>query len=223
MMDSLISKKTLTEQIYDKLRYDITHKKLKCNERIDIAKLKEELGISQTPIREAVMKLEQEGIVEFLPNIGVRVINIVPNDVNQVFDVNSILDCGAIYLAYQSDKFEKLISELKLNADAYLALVSSKPTDKYWSVARSAHDVFYKYADNDALCKAARQIEAKTNIYFGECAGSQTNRSYGAAEHYSIYEAAKNHDYQKTVEAMQKHWENAKLRLLKWCDEQGYK
>ena len=222
-MDSLISKITLTEQIYDKLRCDITQKKIKCTERIDIAKLKREFGISQTPIREAIMKLEKEGLVEFLPNVGAQVISIVQKKVSQVFDVNSILDCGAIYLAYQSNKFEQLVAELKQNVDAYLALVSSKPTDEYWLVARGAHDVFYKYADNDALRKTARQIEAKTNIYFGECEGSQTNRSYGAAEHYSIYEAAKNHDYQKTVEAMQKHWENAKLRLLKWCYEQGYK
>jgi DNA-binding GntR family transcriptional regulator len=222
-MDNLISKKTLTEQIYDKLRYDITRKKIKCNERIDIARLKGEFGTSQTPIREAIMKLEKEGLVEFLPNVGAQVISIVQEKVSQVFDVNSILDCGAIYLAYQSDKFEKLVTELKQNIDAYHALVSSNPTDKYWLVARSTHDVFYKYADNDALCKTALQIEAKTNIYFGECVGSQTSRSYGAAEHYLIYEAVKNHDYLKTIEAMQKHWENSKLRLLQWCDEQGYK
>jgi DNA-binding GntR family transcriptional regulator len=221
-MNNFISKKTLTEQIYDKLRYDITHKKLMCSERIDIAKLKDELGISQTPIREAIMKLEQEGLVELLPNIGARVIKIIPNDVNQVFDVNSILDCGAIYLAFKSNQFEKLIADLKQNVDAYLALVSANPTDEYWSVARSAHDVFYKYADNDALCRTAHQIEAKSNIYFGECEGSLTNRSYGAKEHYIIYEAAKNHDYQKTVEAMQSHWQSAKRRLLKWCEKQGY-
>ena len=221
-MDNLISKKTLTEQIYDKLRYDITRKKIKCNERIDIARLKGEFGTSQTPIREAIMKLEKEGLVEFLPNVGAQVISIIKEKVSQVFDVNSILDCGAIYLAYQSDKFEKLVTELKENTDAYFALVSSNPSDKYWSIARSTHDVFYKYADNSALCEAARQIEAKTNIYFGECVGSHSKRSYGAEEHYLIYEAVKNHDYQKTVEAMQKHWGNSKSRLLKWCDEQGY-
>lgn len=222
-MDSLISKITLTEQIYNKLRYDITRKKIKCNERIDIAKLKGELGISQTPIREAIMNLEKEGLVEFLPNVGAQVISIVQEEVSQVFDVNSILDCGAVYLAYRSNKFEKMVAELKNLVETYLTLASSNPTEEYWSCGLDIHGVFYKYANNEALRRIARQIEAKTGIYFGEYILTKANHSSGTEEHYAIYEATKNHDYQKTVEAMQAHWENAKLRLLKWCDEQGYK
>ncbi|MDZ4133582.1 MAG: GntR family transcriptional regulator [Dethiobacteria bacterium] len=222
-MATLISKRSLTEQLYEKLRYDITHKEIRCGEKIDISKLKEELNISQTPIREAIIKLEQEGLVEFIPNVGARVINIAQKDVSQVFDVNSILDCGAIYLAYQSNKFEDLVSGLKSYTEAHLKMASSNPTDEYWSQAQNVHIIFYKYADNDALYRAARQIEAKADILFGEYILSEANRCCGAEEHYAIYEATKNHDYQKTVEAMQTHWENAKLRLLKWCDEHGYR
>ena len=222
-MTALINKRSLTEQLHDKLRYDITHKVIRCGEKIDISKLKEELNISQTPIREAIIKLEQEGLVEFIPNVGARVINIAQKDVSQVFDVNSILDCGAIYLAYKNHKFEDLVLSLKNYTEAHLKLASSNPTDEYWSQAQNVHIIFYKYADNDALYRAARQIEAKADILFGEYILSETNRCCGAEEHYTIYEATKNHDYQKTVEAMQAHWENAKLRLLKWCDEQGYK
>lgn len=223
MVDSLISKITLTEQIYDKLHYDITRKKIKCNERIDIVKLKSELGISQTPIREAIMKLEKEGLVKFLPNVGARVINIVQKDVSQVFEVNSILDCGAIYLSYRSNKFEEMVAELKKLVETYLTLASPNPTEEYWSCALRTHSIFYKYANNDALCRTARQIEAKTGIYFGEYILTKTNCCDGAEEHREIYEATKKHDCQKTVAAMQTHWENAKLRLLKWCDEQGYR
>ncbi len=221
-MVALISKKSLTEQLYEKLRYDITHKAIRCGEKIDISKLKGELNISQTPIREAIIKLEQEGLVEFIPNVGARVINITQKDVSQVFDVNSILDCGAIFLAFKSDKFEDLVSGLKKYVEAHLKLASSNPTDEYWSQAQNVHNIFYKYADNDALYRAARQIEAKADILFGEYILSEKNRCCGAEEHYAIYEATKNHDLQKTIEALQTHWENAKLRLLKWCDEKGY-
>jgi DNA-binding GntR family transcriptional regulator len=221
-MAKLISKTSLTDQLYEKLRYDITHKEIMCGEKLDISKLKQELSISQTPIREAIIKLEQEGLVEFIPNVGARVIDIAKKDVSQVFDVNSILDCGAIYLAYQNHNFEDLVSDLKKHAEAHLNLVSSLPTDDYWKQAQNVHFIFYKYADNDALYRAARQIEAKADILFGEYILSEKNRSCGAEEHYTIYEATKKHDYPKTVEAMQAHWEKAKLRLLKWCDEKGY-
>lgn len=220
---TLISKRSLTEQLYDKLRYDITHKELRCGEKIDISKLKEELNISQTPIREAIIKLQQEGLVEFIPNVGARVIDIAQKDVSQVFDVNCILDCGAISLAYQSNKFESLILELKGYAEAHLEIASSNPTDEYWRQAQNVHNVFYKYADNDALYRAARQIEAKADILFGEYILSEKNRCCGAEEHYAIYKATKEHDYKKTINAMQEHWENAKLRLLKWCEDHGFK
>ncbi len=222
-VENFISKRSLTEQLYDKLRHDITHKAIKCGEKIDISKLKEELNISQTPIREAIIKLEQEGLVDFIPNVGARVINIVQKDVSQIFDVNCILDCGAISLAYLSNKFENLVAELKNYTEAHLELASSNPTDEYWRQAMSVHIVFYKYADNDALYRVAKQIEAKTDILFGEYNISEKNRCIGAEEHYAIYKATEEFDCQKTIEAMQKHWGNAKLRLLKWCDDQGYK
>lgn len=219
----LIFKKSLTEQLYEKLRYDITHKIIRCGERIEVSKLKEELNISQTPIREAIIKLEQEGLVEFIPNVGARVINIAQKDVSQVFDVISILDCGAVYLAYKSDNFEDLIPELKIYIEGHSKLTSSYPTDEYWSHAQNVHNVFYKYANNEALYRAARQIEAKADILFGEYIISEEHRCCGANEHHVIYKATRDRNCQKTIEAMREHWEKAKQRLLKWCDEQGYK
>jgi DNA-binding GntR family transcriptional regulator len=62
-----LAKKTLSEQIYEKLRYDITRQIIHSDEKIDISMLKQKWNISQTPIREALMKLEQEGARGILP------------------------------------------------------------------------------------------------------------------------------------------------------------
>ncbi len=218
-----IMKKSLTEQIYDMLRYDITRKVIRCGEKIDITVLREKFNTSQTPIREALIKLEQEGLLEFTPNVGARVISITQKDVSQVFDVNCILDCGAITLAFRSGNLDQLAQKLKNYTEAHVSIVSEDPTDEYWHQAQSVHFVFYEFAENDALNKAAQHIEAKADILFGEYIIADSNRHCGAEEHYKIYEAVSRKSNSETIGAMQLHWSNSKLRLLKWCEDHGYK
>ncbi|MEN6315887.1 MAG: GntR family transcriptional regulator [Clostridiaceae bacterium] len=217
-----LTRKSLTEQIYDRLRHDITRKIIKCNEKIEINKLKETLKTSQTPIREALMKLEHEGLVEFIPNVGARVISISQQDIKEVFDVNRMCDCEAICLALKSEQVESLINELKFHVEAHAKIVEMQPSEEYWYQAQQVHGVFYKYADNKVLSKIALQIQGKADMLFGGYILLEKNRHCGVEEHFMIYEAVSNRDADKAVEYMRLHWENAKLRLIQWCDKDGY-
>jgi len=212
-MDDL-TRKSLSEQIYDRLRHDITRKVIKCGEKIDITLLKNKLNISQTPIREALIKLEQEGLVEFVPNVGAKVITITKQEIEELFDLNSIIDCGAICLALKSDHTDDLIKELKLHVDVHAKIVDSEPSDQYWYELQQIHEVFYKFAGNSALKKIALQIQGKSDIFIGEYILSETNRHYGFEEHFMIYEAVSKRDSDRAVELMRMHWENAKQRLI---------
>jgi DNA-binding GntR family transcriptional regulator len=216
-----LTKKTLTEQIYDKLRYDITRKIIRSDEKIDIAVLKKKWDISQTPIREALMKLEQEGLVEFIANVGVRVIKIDKTSISEVFDVNMVIDSGAIILAMGSDRFDQLVQELRQHVDAQASIVNMEPTEEYWYEAEHVHSVFYDYTGNAELKKIMRQARGKYEIFFGEYILSDKNRYSAAEEHRMIYEAVKEHNPEKAVELMRLHWTNAKHRLIEWCDQRS--
>jgi DNA-binding GntR family transcriptional regulator len=214
-----LAKKTLSEQIYEKLRYDITRQIIHSDEKIDISMLKQKWNISQTPIREALMKLEQEGLVEFIPNVGARVIKMDRTAINEVFDANMIIDCGAVTLAMQSDRFDQFVDELRRHVEAHEAIAAKEPTEEYWHVAESIHDVFYDFAGNKELKKIVKQIQGKCDIFFGEYIRSAENRHHGALEHRRIFEAVKDRDSTRAVEMMREHWTNSKRRLIRWCEQ----
>ncbi len=212
-----LARQSLADQIYDKLRHDITRKIIRSDEKIDIAMLKKKWGISQTPIREALMKLEQEGLVNSILNVGARVIKIDKKSIDEVFDVNMIIDCGAIILAMKSDRLDQLTKELKRHVDAHSDIVEKEPTEEYWYEAEQVHLVFYDFADNNELKKTMRQVRGKFDILFGEYILSEKNRHDGAEEHRMIFEAVKANDPEKAVDYMRSHWMNAKQRLIEWC------
>ena len=66
--------KTLSEQIYDELYHDITRQQLRCGQKLTLNMLKERFHVSHTPIREALMRLAENGLVTYYSNCGVTVI-----------------------------------------------------------------------------------------------------------------------------------------------------
>ena len=77
--------KTIAEQIYMLIRSDILHHKLTGGERLTMKFLQERLGVSSSPIREALTRLQQDGLVEYQPNVGMRVTKFSAKDVNDIY------------------------------------------------------------------------------------------------------------------------------------------
>jgi DNA-binding GntR family transcriptional regulator len=69
----LLFKQSLSDQIYEVLRRDIITQKIKCGDRLNIRELQDRLSSSATPIREAINRLQQEGLVDYVSNVGAKV------------------------------------------------------------------------------------------------------------------------------------------------------
>lgn len=91
--------KPLREVVSETLRQAIQDGVLKPGERLMEIPLAEELGVSRTPIREAIRKLELEGFVVMVPRRGTYVANISLKDITQVFEIRSALEELAAGLA----------------------------------------------------------------------------------------------------------------------------
>ena len=87
--------KTIAEQIYMLIRSDILHHKLTGGERLTMKFLQERLGVSSSPIREALTRLQQDGLVEYQPNVGMRVTKFSAKDVNDIYAFMRELECAA--------------------------------------------------------------------------------------------------------------------------------
>ena len=81
--------KTLSEQIYDELYHDITRQQLRCGQKLTLNMLKERFHVSHTPIREALMRLAENGLVTYYSNCGVTVIEFEERDIQELYQYSS--------------------------------------------------------------------------------------------------------------------------------------
>ena len=116
----LDSYQPLREVVCETLREAIRGGVLKPGERLMEIQLADELGVSRTPVREAIRKLELEGYVIMLPRRGTYVANLSIRDINEVFEIRTTLDALASGLAAEritAEELEKL--ERLLVIDVY--------------------------------------------------------------------------------------------------------
>ena len=85
---AVIKRVSLVDQVYDKLRERIVQLKIPFGSKLNVSKLQEEYGVSSTPVREALNRLLNEGLIEFENNVGARVIDITEKDVREIQEIS---------------------------------------------------------------------------------------------------------------------------------------
>ena len=93
------TKKSLRGQVFDKIRSDIMNGKYKRGEELVESSIGKELGISRTPVREAIRQLELEGLVQLVPNKGAFVTGISEKDVRDIYLIRARLEGLAARMA----------------------------------------------------------------------------------------------------------------------------
>ena len=104
---------TLSEQIYDELYHDITDQRLVCGQKLTLKMLKERFNVSHTPIREALTRLSENGLVTYYSNCGVTVRQFTESDIRQIFQLIGELDALAIQFCKNSFSEAPLVFELE--------------------------------------------------------------------------------------------------------------
>ena len=140
----------LRDVVSDVLRQAIKDGVLKPGERLMEIRLAEELGVSRTPIREAIRKLEQEGFVVMVPRRGTYVADISLKDISQVFEIRGALEELAAGLAAERitpDELERL-ERILVEINEYMA---HDDFDKIVDADVRFHDVLYQASRNQRL------------------------------------------------------------------------
>ena len=86
-----IKKRSLVDQVYDRLRSDIISLRLPLGSRVNVNELQDSLGVSCTPIREAINRLQQEGLIAYENNVGARVLTLDAKDVEEITQLATTL------------------------------------------------------------------------------------------------------------------------------------
>ncbi len=100
--------KPLRDVVFENLRDAIITQVLKPGERLMEIQLADEMGVSRTPVREAIRKLELEGLVVMVPRKGAYVAGVSMKDIHEVYEVRSALEMLAVTLAAERITDEEL-------------------------------------------------------------------------------------------------------------------
>ena len=197
-----LNKQTLSEQIYEILRQDILTQKIKCGTKLTLKVLQERFEVSSTPIREALTRLSEEGLMFYYSNIGVRVLEFTPQDLREIFQFMGDLDALAVRYAAEHEKQEELIKCLRKNLE-----LCEKETDtqKLLQLSDEFHLLFYEYCDNSRLKNSAERMRSQLSVAAYQYEQQTDNRVHIHEEHKGIYDAFAKGEAEEAAAKMKAH------------------
>jgi len=213
---------SLSNQVFEKIEYDILSGKYKIGEIISEKRLSSELGVSRTPIREALGRLSEEGLVGDSPS-GTVVLGITDEDVDDFYEVKRRIEILAVCRAC------KLIDEDGLrdleNIVEHQEFYAMKgDTEKIRDLDTNFHATLYKYCGSRVLEKILLPLHRKIIKYRSASLKSSKNRQLESIkEHREIYGALKEKDENKLERLMKNHIENAYISICAFREGQENK
>lgn len=165
-MGEPLIRETLPEQIYRILRNDILQLEIPCGTKLTLQALKERFGVSHTPIREALTRLVDDGLVDHYSNVGISVISLSVKDVQEVFKLSYDFDYLAIKYAMDAGMREEFLRALKDNIQTCRQLLEMGDIEKWGAESDNFHLAFYEYADNTRLETAAYKLRAQLTLMY---------------------------------------------------------
>ena len=136
----------LRDVVFNTLRQAILRGELKPGERLMEIQLANKLGVSRTPIREAIRKLELEGLVLMIPRKGAEVAEITEKNMRDVLEVRKALEELAVQLACEKITDEE-IEEMKKAAEEFKMILKSKDITEIAEADVRFHDIIYMATD----------------------------------------------------------------------------
>ena len=213
----LDSYQPLREVVCETLRDAIRRGILKPGERLMEIQLAEELGVSRTPVREAIRKLELEGYVIMMPRRGTYVANLSIRDVNEVFEIRTSLESLSNGLAAERITDEELeqLQRLLVVIGKY---IEENDMDKIVETDTKFHDLLYQASRNQRLIGIISILREQLTRFRTTSMSFPGRLKETLEEHREIVEAIAQGDVKAARKAAEKHMEKSEQTLLSAMD-----
>jgi len=194
----------LREIVYEELKRQILTGEIAPGTRMMEVELADEMGVSRTPVREAIRKLEKEGLVAIEPRRGAYAADISIKDMLDVLEVRQDLEGMVASLAAQKSNDEER-AEIRKLVDEYSMAVESRNVDKIIEEDEKFHEYLVQCSGNKSLIQLVSQVQDLAlrfrYIYYDDF----TRFAAQPKEHHEICEAICSGDKDKARHAMEEH------------------
>ncbi|MEE0809783.1 GntR family transcriptional regulator [Blautia sp.] len=209
----------LRDVVFNTLRRAILKGELKPGERLMEIALADKLGVSRTPIREAIRKLELEGLVVMAPRKGAKVASITERDLNDVLEVRKGMEVLAISLACKRITGEEL-EKLETIEQSFQKLIESGNLTELAEMDVKFHDTIYQATNNQRLVQLLNNLREQMYRYRMEYLKDIAVRRTLAEEHKAICRALRERDEQQAEEYVSIHIDNQQKAIIRSLNQE---
>ena len=202
----------LRDVVFNTLRQAILRGELKPGERLMEIQLANKLGVSRTPIREAIRKLELEGLVLMIPRKGAEVAEITEKSLKDVLEIRRALEDLAVRLACEKITKEDL-KELKKAGDEFKKVLKSQDITEVAEADVRFHDVIYMATDNPKLIQLLNNFREQMYRFRVEYLKKDEVRPQLLAEHDEIIKYITEGNKEEASRVVTRHIENQALTV----------
>ena len=205
------------DSAYERLRSEIREGTLKPGTRLTETELAERLAISRTPVREAIRRLEAEGLVDHQPRTGAVVRSLDYPEIMELYEMRTVLEGTAARLAARAASPMELEELRSINADMGRVTTSAAEMAR---LNRQFHLRLLDAARNRFLVKSMTSIENTMLILGPTSMGTEDRAEQAVTEHDAVLAAMDARDGEAAEAAMRAHMERAQLARLRMLRQQ---
>ena len=210
---------SLADQVFDRLENDIIQGVYPKGEILTELKLVEHLGVSRTPIREALRRLEQERLIEDTGK-GSRVLGITEDDLLDIMTIRERIEGVAAYYATKNMTPEGL-KEMSHLVDLQEFYFQKKDVERLRQVDDQFHDAICYLSRRNVIIDTVVPLMRKTRRYRRIAMNDWNRVPKTKQEHFEIYQAIASGNAELAEELTTKHISNAKIHMLEGMKNNG--
>ena len=208
----MLNHQNISEKTYEILSHQIINQKLKPGERLVEEQLARNLGISRTPLREAINRLAKEGFVTLEPRKGASVKQFQVKDIIEVYDIRMALEGLAVQLAIaklSKSELEKLKKQF-----------SSKNIKVLLKADTELHSIIIRNCGNEKLKDILNNLHSLIHTFRVVGYGSKKRLAGATTDHISIIDALEKGQGELAEKLVKKHIAKTKLEIIQEFEKQ---
>lgn len=214
-MNSINGYKPLGNIVYESLKESILNGSLKPGEKLMESRIAEDLGVSRTPVREAIRKLEKEKYVKMIPRKGAYVEDLTMEDILEVLEIRIVLEGLASKLAARNIS-DEMKDRIRKNIESFDNASSELDRKELISLDEKFHHIIYQSSGNKKLNEIVRELQDQFQrfrlSYFNELSSYMKL----ANSHNKLYQAIIDGDEEAAEKYAIEHIEEIRDNIISW-------
>jgi DNA-binding GntR family transcriptional regulator len=190
----------LRTQVYEYLRTELKAENLKPGMFISMNLIMKNLGISRTPLRDALLQLQTEGFVTFLPQRGIRINELSQQDIEDLYEMLGALDSRVLLAVFDKIGTSDIEKMKSLNQEM-LENISGSTFARYWDLNTNFHNVYLNLSSNRPILKKINIIRQRL-FEFGKRDWILKMREMNHREHLNMIEMIEKGDAVQAADYM---------------------